>query len=125
MKKSFLVSFIITLCLAFIPKVFAFDNYLLHTDKPVVKIISSDSSIITANVLVTVMNEKDTVIITPKQVGKAVLTFCFKDETIVIPVKVKKMRTIFKKNPKLNFIKIDTPPQLFQIDLPPRAGEMN
>jgi len=125
LKKSFLISFIITLCLALIPKVFAFDNYLLHTDKPVVKIVSSDSSIITANVLVTIMNEKDTVIITPKHVGKAVLTFYFKDETIEIPVNVKKMRTVFKKNPKLNFIKIDTPPQLFQIDLPPRAGDMN
>lgn len=125
MKKSFLISFVITLFLAFIPKVFAFDNYLLHTDKPIVKIVSSDKSIITANVLVTIMNEKDTVIITPKSVGKAVLTFCFKDETIEIPVNVKKKRTVFKKNPKLNFIKIDTPPQLFQIDLPPRAGEIN
>ena len=113
------------MCLAFIPKVFAFDNYLLHTDKPVVKIVSSDSSIITANVLVTIMNEKDTVIVTPKNVGKAVLTFYFKDETISIPVNVKKKRTVFKKNPKLNFIKIDTPPQLFQIDLPPRAKEIN
>lgn len=96
MKKLFLISFITTLCFAFIPKVFAFDNYLLHTDKPVLKIFSSDSNVITANVLVTVMNEKDTVIITPKQLGKAVLTFCFKDETIVIPVTVKKIKQILK-----------------------------
>lgn len=124
MKKLFFISFITTLCFAFIPKVFAFDNYLLHTDKPVVKIISSDSNIITANVLVTVMNEKDTIIITPKKVGKAVLTFRFKDETIEIPVSVRKFKTVFKKHPKFKFIKIDTPPQLFQIDLPPRVEEI-
>ena len=124
MKKLFFISFITTLCLVFIPKVFAFDNYILHTDKPVVKIVSSDSKIITANVLVTIMNEKDTVIITPKQNGKAILTFYFKDETIEIPVTVRKFKTVFKKHPKLNFIKIDTPPQLFQIDLPPRTEEI-
>ena len=121
MKKLFFISFFITLCFAFIPKVFAFDNYLLHTDKPVKKIISSDSNIITANVLVTVMNEKDTVIITPKHVGKAVLTFYFNDETVEIPVTVKKGKTVFKRKPKFNFIKIDDPPQLFQIDLPPKV----
>jgi len=124
LKKLFFISFITTLCLVFIPKVFAFDNYLLHTDKPVLKITSSDSSIVTANVLVTIMNEKDTVIITPKNVGKAVLTFCFKDETIEIPVSVRKIKTVFKKHPKFNFIKIDAPPQLFQIDLPPRVEEI-
>jgi len=121
LKKNFLVAFIITLCLAFIPKVFAFDDYLLHTDKPVVKITSSNADIITANVLVTIMNEKDTVIIKSNQVGKAVLTFYFKDETIEIPVNVKKNKTVFKKHPRLNFIKLDTPPQIFQIDLPPNV----
>jgi len=124
LKKLFFTAFIITLFLAFIPKVFAFDNYLVHTEKPVVKIVSTDSNVIIANILVTIMNEKDTVIVTPRQQGKAVLIFYFKDETIEIPVKVRKTRTNFKKNPKLDFIKIDAPPQLFQIDLPPRAEEI-
>ena len=124
MKKPFFAAFIITLCLAFIPKVFAFDNYLVHTEKPVVKIVSTDNNIITANVLVTIINEKDMVIIAPKQSGKAILTFYFKDETVEIPVTVKKNKTIFKKTESLKFIKIDIPPQLFQIDLPPRAEDI-
>ena len=119
MKRLFLFAICSVLCAIFVQKVFAFDNYVLHTDKPVMKIISSDSDVIVANVLVTIMNEKDTVIVMPKKQGKAVLTFYFKDETIEIPVTVRKNKTVFKKHPKLNFIKLDIPPQIFQIDLPP------
>lgn len=67
------------------------------------------------------MNEKDTILISPKGEGKAILIFEFKDETITVPVTVKKNKTIFKKNTGLEFVKLDPPPQLFQIDLPPRT----
>lgn len=109
------------MCAIFIPKVFAFDDYVVHTTKPVSKVVSSDRNIVTANVLVTIMNEKDTILISPKSEGKAILIFEFKDETITVPVTVKKNRTVFKKNTGLDFVKLDPPPQLFQIDLPPRT----
>lgn len=123
MKRLFIFAICLILCAIFVQKVFALDDYVLHTDKPIVKLTTSDANIIVANVLVTIMNEKDTVIIMPKQQGKAVLTFYFKDETIAVPVSVKKNKTVFKKNPKLNFVKLDVPPQIFQIDLPPRVEE--
>ena len=93
----------------------------MHTQKPVNKVVSSDRNIVTANVLVTIMNEKDTILISPKSEGKAFLIFEFKDETITVPVTVKKNRTVFKKNTGLEFVKMDPPPMLFQIDLPPRT----
>lgn len=121
MKKSIFYLVIALICTIFIPKVFAFDDYVVHTTKPVNKVVSSDRNIITANVLVTIMNEKDTILISPKGEGKAILIFEFKDETITVPVTVKKNKTIFKKNTGLEFVKLDPPPQLFQIDLPPRT----
>lgn len=121
MKKGLFYFAIILMCAIFIPKVFAFDDYVVHTIKPVSKVVSSDRNIITANVLVTIMNEKDTILISPKSEGKAILIFEFKDETITVPVTVKKNRTVFKKNTRLEFVKLDPPPQLFQIDLPPRT----
>lgn len=102
-------------------KGFAFDDYVVHTTKPVNKVVSSDRNIVTANVLVTIMNEKDTILISPKGEGKAILIFEFSDETITVPVTVKKNRAVFKKNTGLEFVKLDPPPQLFQIDLPPRT----
>ena len=121
LKKNVFFLLILLVCVAFIPKVFAFDNYVVHTQKPVNKVVSSDRNIVTANVLVTIMNEKDTILISPKKEGKAFLIFEFKDETITVPVTVKKNRTVFKKNTGLEFVKIDSPPMLFQIDLPPRT----
>lgn len=121
MKKGLFYFVIILTCAIFIPKVFAFDDYVVHTTKPVNKVVSSDRNIVTANVLVTIMNEKDTILISPKSEGKAILIFEFKDETITVPVTVKKNRTVFKKNTGLEFVKLDPPPQLFQIDLPPRT----
>lgn len=121
MKKGLFYFVIILTCAIFIPKVFAFDDYVVHTTKPVNKVVSSDRNIVTANVLVTIMNEKDTILISPKSEGKAILIFEFKDETITVPVTVKKNRTAFKKNTVLEFVKLDPPPQLFQIDLPPRT----
>ncbi len=121
MKKGLFYFVIILTCAIFIPKVFAFDDYVVHTTKPVNKVVSSDRNIVTANVLVTIMNEKDTILISPKSEGKAILIFEFKDETITVPVTVKKNRTAFKKNTGLEFVKLDPPPQLFQIDLPPRT----
>ena len=121
MKKGLFYFVIILTCAIFIPKVFAFDDYVVHTTKPVNKVVSSDRNIVTANVLVTIMNEKDTILISPKSEGKAILIFEFKDETITVPVTVKKNRTAFKKNTGLEFVKLDPPPQLFQINLPPRT----
>lgn len=111
----------ILIAMVFVPRVMAYDNYIVHTAKPVMKVVSSDRDIVTANVLVTVMNEKDTILISPKGEGKAILIFEFKDETITVPVRVNKKKAVFKKNTGLEFVKLDPPPELFQIDLPPRT----
>lgn len=121
MKKNIFYLVIALICTMFMTKGFAFDDYVVHTTKPVNKVVSSDRNIVTANVLVTIMNEKDTILISPKGEGKAILIFEFSDETITVPVTVKKNRAVFKKNTGLEFVKLDPPPQLFQIDLPPRT----
>ena len=112
--------FLIVFCLTL--KSFAFEDYILLSEKPIKKVISSNQEVIVANVLVTIMNEKNTVIIKSKSKGKAILTLTIDDEKFEIPIEVKDNKTVFKKNPLFEILKIDLPPESFEIDLPPNLG---
>lgn len=119
--KKFGGLFLIFFCLSL--KSFALEDYILLSKVPVKKVTSSNKEVIIAHILTTIMNEKNTLIIKSIGKGKAVLTFTIEDEVFDVAVNVKDNKTVFKnKNTNFEFIKIDLPPESFEIDLPPNIG---
>lgn len=121
MKKAFL-GLIVGFCLMFISlEVMAFDDYIVLSKMPVKKVVSSDEEVVRANVLTTLMNEKDTVLVKSVAKGKAVLSFEFYGSKIDVPFEVKDKKTTFKlkDTDTLQFVKIDIPPEYLEVDEPP------
>lgn len=122
MKKTGIA--VVIFCLAMLSlKVFAFEDYIVISKKPVKSVISSNPEVVLANVLTTLMNEKDTVIVRSVGKGKAVLTFDFYgDKTdVLVDVKDKETKVKLKDSGILEFMNIDAPPEL--VDVPPSMKE--
>ncbi len=101
-----------------------FEDYLILSQKAVKKASSSNTQIVDIKILTTVMNERTTVIVSPKSKGIAKITLIIDDTSYEIKVNVKDNKTIL--TPKISvfeYIQLDLPPYMPDIDLPPDMGE--
>lgn len=112
---------IITLLIIFLGanQTFAFENYLITTEKIIKKITVSDESIISATPIFTIDNEKNIIVLEAKKIGTATITI-ITDETEKIQVKVSENKTSITPCVGYIYEVIDTPPEPIQeIDAPP------
>ena len=118
MKKIFLlVIFLIS-----INSVFAFEDCSIITDGKLSDIKIENNKIIDVCPLITVMNDKNTLIVHPLTIGKT--RFCILKNgknLVVFNVEVEDDKTLIEKNEGFEILSIDEPPKIFEyeLDLPP------
>lgn len=91
---------------------FAFQNYMVLTDKQISKIKVSNEEIITVQPIKALNNEGKAMIILPHQTGYTRLSFCKGKKHINLLVKVSENETCIKHVNGIKLIPIDLPPEL-------------
>ncbi len=106
MKKLLLILSVII----FIPlQSFAFEDYIITSDKPVKSVSSSDESIISVLPFFTIDNRKDTIIVKAKREGNAEIKVVRDDKDIIINVKVTPEQTTFTCDDDFAYFPLDRP----------------
>ena len=108
MKKILLV---LIMMFASLP-CFAFQNYMVLTDKQISKIKVSNEEIITVQPIKALNNEGKAMMIIPHNIGYARLSFCKGKKHINLLVKVTENETCIKHVNGVKLIPIDLPPEL-------------
>ena len=125
LKKIF---FLITLISLFAPQAQAFEDYIITTDGKLTQISIENNQIIDVFPLVTIMNEKNTLIIHPLKEGITAFTVK-KDgqEKFMFNVLVEEDKTEISPNDGFEILPIDEPPIImdYMIDLPPEVNNKN
>ena len=104
--KKFLLLLLITM----IPfQAFAFEDYIITSDKPVKAVFSSDDSIVSVAPFFTIDNNKDTIIVKTKKEGNAEITVKRNDKDVVIKVSVESDKTTFESGDEFVFFPLDKP----------------
>lgn len=102
--------FLVILSIFLIPlQVFAFEDYILTSDKPVISVSSSDESIVSVLPFFTIDNNKDTIIVKAKKEGDAEITIKRYDRNVVVKVRVTPEKIIFTSGDDVSFLPLDTP----------------
>ncbi len=122
MKKIFLLLFLITLPAQ------AFQDCVIFNDGKLSDISIEKNDIIDVYPLITVMNEKNTLMVHPLKEG--VTRFCVlkngKDK-FMFNVEVRQDETIISENDGFDIFPVDEPPEVFdyELDLPPKMSGEN
>lgn len=118
MKKAF-ITLLIMLSAS---QVFAFQDYVILTDKPVKFVYSADRNIATIKPLYTIGNERNILILHCVGLGKTSINVNFGDSKEVLKIKVSENET--KISPKKGFVyqAVDEPPYALDILEPPIPG---
>ena len=92
--------FLVILSILLIPlQAFAFEDYILTSDKPVISVSSSDESVISVLPFFTIDNNK----------GDATITIKRYDRNVVVKVRVTPEEIIFTSDDDIAFFPLDTP----------------
>lgn len=102
-----------------------FDNYLIISKEPIKKISSKDKSVADVKILSTLMNERNMIILEIKKTGKTILNIEFQDMNTDIEVNVKKNKTIIEPKKGFEYLMLDIPPEILEIDEPQVKKEQN
>ena len=118
MKKILLL----LLSLISINSVFAFEDCLIITDGKLTDIKIENNKIIDVYPLITVMNDKNTLMVHPIAVGKT--RFCVLKNSknlAVFTVEIKENETLIEDVDGFEILTVDEPPDIFdyELDLPP------
>lgn len=117
MRKFFLV---IALILASNHQAFAFEDYIITTNGKLTDISIEDNTMVNVYPLVTIKNNKNTLIVQPLKVGKT--RFCVlknNKEIVMFNIEISEDKTIINDVRGFNILSIDNPPVLLELDLPP------
>lgn len=101
---------------------FAFEDCVIMTKGKLTDIRIEDNTIIDVYPLITIMNEKNTLIVHPLKLGKTKFsTIKNNKEKIVFNVTVEENKTIIDEIDGFSILQIDEPPtpEEFDLDLPP------
>lgn len=104
----------------------AFEDCVITTNGKLTDISIEDNTIIDVCPLVTIMNNKNTLIVSPLKVGKT--RFCVlknNKDIIMFNVEVKENKTIIEDVKGFDILAIDVPFEEFVLDLPPIKKEIN
>jgi len=118
MKKIFATIFLIILSTL---SSYAYEDCIIKTNGRLTNIEIEDNTVIDVHPIITIMNKKDTLVIHPLKEG----TTCFSvyknnKEKILFTVKVAKDETFVSENKNFEIMYLDSPPEGFNIDLPPK-----
>lgn len=105
MKKFLLAVSIILIPL----QCFAFEDYIITSEKPVKSVSSSDESIISVMPFFTIDNNKDTIIVKVKREGNAQIIVKRNDKDVVVNVKVTPEQTTFTCDDDFAYFPLDRP----------------
>ena len=115
------LAFLIT-CLSL--QVHAFEDCIITNNGKLTDISIEDNSIVNVYPLVTVMNEKNTLIISPLKTGKT--RFCVlknNKDIVMFNIEVTEDKTIIDEVNGFEILTLDIPEEDFSIDLPPGIKE--
>lgn len=118
---------LLNLILISITPVYAFEDCLISTDGKLTDIKIEHNNIVDICPVITIMNEKNTLLVHPLQTGetKASVIKNGKEE-IIFNIKVTNNKTTINETEGFDIIKIDTPPEAAgdEIDPPPMLREI-
>lgn len=104
-------------------KVFAYQDYMIFSDKPVKGAVSEDKSIADVLPVQTIDNFKQTILFKAKKEGKTVIIIKTSEGDRRLEVSVKDDDTVFKGSEGFEFLPCDIPPENIKINgvdiLPP------
>ncbi len=88
---------------------FAFEDYIINSDKPVKSVSSSDESIVSVLPFFNIDNKKDTIIVKAKREGNAEITVKLYDKDVIVNVSVTPEKTTFTNGDDFIFFPLDKP----------------
>lgn len=105
--------------------VHAFEDYIITTNGKLTDISIENNKIVDVYPLVTIMNEKNTLMLSPLQIGKTRVCVLKNDkEKIMFNVEVKENETIIDEVEGFDILSLDSPiKEEFQLDEPPILKE--
>ena len=102
--------------------VFALEDCLITTNGKLTDIKIENNKILDVCPLITIMNDKNTLIVHPLEIGKTRFCVLKNDKDIsVFNVEIKENKTVIEKVDGYEILPIDEPPSFFEddLDLPP------
>lgn len=99
---------------------FAFEDFIITTQGRLTDISIEDNTIINVYPLITLMNDKNTLIVQPLKLGKTRFCVLKNNKDIVkFDVEVFANKTKISEIDGFDVLSVDTPPNVFELDLPP------
>ena len=104
----------------------AFEDYIITTNGKLTDISIENNKIVDVYPLITVMNEKNTLIVSPLQVGKTRVCVLKNDkEKVMFNVEVNEYKTSIDEVEGFDILSLDSPAEEeFQLDEPPMLKEI-
>ncbi len=130
-KKTFVTSFstiVLILVVNLIMPVQAFEDYIITTNGKLTDISIEDNTIVDVYPLITIMNDKNTLMVSPLKVGKTRVCILKNDkEKIMFHIEVTENKTIIDEVKGFEILALDTPDseEEFELDEPPMLREIH
>ena len=106
----------------------AYQDCILTSDEKLTDIQVGDETIVSVSPLVTILNEKNTIIIHPLREGETKVCMLKNEKNIIdLNIKVTQEETIVSESNGIDIFVLDEPEEIFEIDEPPifEEGEVN
>lgn len=114
--------FIAVICL--IPlQAYAFEDYIITSDKPVTSVISTDESTVFVQPFFTIDNGKNIIMLKAQKVGKAAVIIKINGREEAVNVDISSDKTILSPVDGLSYFSLDTPPRQIE-EQPVQAPKM-
>lgn len=108
MKKYLLILFIFIIQL----QAYAFEDYIIVSDKPVESVSSGDKNVLEVFPFFTIGNEKNTILVKIKNAGKTDIFITTREGFDKINVNIDDKKTAFSKNDGFTYLPLDIPSSL-------------
>lgn len=104
----------------------AFEECIITTNGKLTNICVVDDSIVEINSLITIMNEKNTLMVLPLKVGKTKVSVVKNNkDKIIFNIEVLENKTIIDKVEGFEILALDIPMEGFELDEPPIGFELD
>ena len=120
MSKKLIATLILLLTL----QAHAFEDYIITTNGKLTDISIEDNTIVDVYPLITIMNDKNTLIVSPLKVGKTrICVLKNGKEKVLFNIEVNENKTFINDVANFEIFSIDKPVEEFQLDEPPKLRE--
>ena len=118
MKKSLLI---IALIFFSTLQTFGFEDYVITTNGKLTDISIEDNTLVNVYPLITLKNDKNTLMIQPLKAGKT--RFCVLKngkDIVMFNIEITENKTTISETKGFNILSIDCPPKFLELDVPPK-----